>query len=150
MVDRRRVCKAQGLTCDQHIHLQGKLPQAIGVPALRRIGYRDPKSAKHDVFLTNIFHLSAKTIADLYKERWQIELFFKWIKSAQPQDQELPRHQQERRAHPNLCGALHVSATCLPEVPQPDRALAATDLALVATEPIRTPRPRRLIKRGTP
>ena len=80
VLERRTVNKRQGLTCDQTIRLRGKLPQAIGVAPLRRIGYRDPESTKHYVFLTNISHLSAKTIADLYKARWQIELFFKWIK----------------------------------------------------------------------
>ncbi len=44
------------------------------------IGYRDPETKKHYVFLTNNFKLSAKTIADIYKERWQIEIFFRWIK----------------------------------------------------------------------
>ena len=48
--------------------------------ALRRIGYRDPETGKHYVFLTNNFKLAAKTIADIYKARWQVELFFKWIK----------------------------------------------------------------------
>jgi len=47
---------------------------------LRRIGYRDNLTGKHYVFLTNQFKLSAATIAAVYKERWQIELFFKWIK----------------------------------------------------------------------
>ena len=47
---------------------------------LRRVGYRDPQTKKHYVFLTNNFKLSAKTIADIYKERWQIEIFFRWIK----------------------------------------------------------------------
>ena len=47
---------------------------------LRRVGYRDPETKKHYVFLTNNFKLSAKTIADIYKERWQIEIFFRWIK----------------------------------------------------------------------
>ena len=47
---------------------------------LRRIGYRDKESGKHYVFLTNNFKLSARTIADIYKARWQVELFFKWIK----------------------------------------------------------------------
>ena len=47
---------------------------------LRRIGYRDALTGKHYIFLTNNFKLSAKTIADVYKARWQVELFFKWIK----------------------------------------------------------------------
>ena len=47
---------------------------------LRRIGYRDPETGKHYVFLTNALHLAANTIAAIYRERWQIELFFKWIK----------------------------------------------------------------------
>lgn len=47
---------------------------------LRRVGYRDPITKKHYVFLTNNFKLSPKTIADIYKERWQIEIFFRWIK----------------------------------------------------------------------
>ena len=80
VIEPREVNKEKGLTCNQTIRLQGALPQEIGVAPLRRIGYRDPESGKHYVFLTNIFHLSAKTIVDIYKERWQIELFFKWIK----------------------------------------------------------------------
>jgi len=47
---------------------------------VRRIGYRDMETGKHYVFLTNNFKLAAKTIADIYKARWQVELFFKWIK----------------------------------------------------------------------
>ena len=47
---------------------------------LRRVKYRDPETEKLFVFLTNNFELPAKTIADLYKQRWQVELFFKWIK----------------------------------------------------------------------
>ena len=47
---------------------------------MRRIGYTDTETGKHYVFLTNNFQLSAKTIADIYKARWQVELFLKWIK----------------------------------------------------------------------
>ena len=47
---------------------------------LRRIGYLDKETGKHYIFLTNNFKLSAKTIADIYKARWQVELFFKWVK----------------------------------------------------------------------
>ncbi|WP_052301892.1 IS4 family transposase [Desulfobacca acetoxidans] len=47
---------------------------------LRRVHYRDPETGKEYVFLTNRFDLSALAIADLYRQRWQIELFFKWVK----------------------------------------------------------------------
>jgi len=48
--------------------------------SLREVTYKDPETDKIYHFLTNSFRLDAATIADLYKERWQIELFFKWIK----------------------------------------------------------------------
>ena len=47
---------------------------------MRRIGFRDAETGKHFVFITNHVGWSAKTIADIYKQRWQVELFFKWIK----------------------------------------------------------------------
>jgi len=79
VVERRSILKVQGLTCDQTIKLKGSKAVDCAIP-LRRIGYRDPETGKHYIFLTNNFRLSAKTIANIYKSRWQIELFFKWVK----------------------------------------------------------------------
>ena len=70
----------EGLTSDHSIVLTGIKPKKMGLPVLRRIGYRDLAIGKHYEFSTNNFRLSAKTIADIYKQRWQIKLFFKWIK----------------------------------------------------------------------
>jgi putative transposase len=78
--ERRAVDKSKGLTSDQTITLTGIKPKKIGMPKLRRVGYRDPESGQQYEFLTNNFTLGAQTIAEIYKERWQVELFFKWIK----------------------------------------------------------------------
>ena len=76
----RDVASDSGLTCDQTIEFSGaQTARKCPIP-LRRIGYRDPITDKHYVFLTNHFKLTAKTIANIYKARWQVELFFKWIK----------------------------------------------------------------------
>lgn len=79
VTERRNVNKKQGLCSDQTIKLTSIKGQECPHP-LRRIGYRDPETKKHYVFLTNNFKLSPKTIADIYKDRWQIEIFFRWIK----------------------------------------------------------------------
>jgi hypothetical protein len=74
------VDKTSGLVCDQTIALNGYV-SAKDYPAhLRRIKFKDPGSGKTLVFLTNNTGLPALTIAALYKNRWQVELFFKWIK----------------------------------------------------------------------
>jgi putative transposase len=79
VIDRKAINKKQGLTSDQMILLTGTKAKPCSIP-LRRIGYRDPETGTHYTFLTNNFKLSAKTICDIYKERWQIEIFFRWIK----------------------------------------------------------------------
>ena len=80
VVSRAAVLKSKGLTCDQRIEFTAvKASRQYPIP-LRRIGYRDAETGKHYVFLTNNLKLAAKTIADIYKARWQVELFFKWIK----------------------------------------------------------------------
>ena len=66
--------------CDQTVFLTGiHSPQDYQAP-LRRIRFKDPKTAKTLIFLTNNFALPAFTITELYRCRWQVELFFKWIK----------------------------------------------------------------------
>ena len=76
----RPVDKSTGLLFDQTVVLTGFRSRQQYPDALRRIGFRDPQTGKRFVFLTNNFTESALTIAQLYRCRWQIELFFKWIK----------------------------------------------------------------------
>jgi putative transposase len=80
VLERREVNRTLGLTSDQTIEFTGAMTRKRCPIPLRRVGYRDPDSGKHYVFLTNNFALAASTIAAIYKSRWQIELFFKWIK----------------------------------------------------------------------
>ena len=72
--------KSTGLRCDQTIYLTGTDAQKNYPEKLRRIKFYDAERDRTLVFLTNNFTLSAIVIAQLYKSRWQIELFFKWIK----------------------------------------------------------------------
>jgi hypothetical protein len=75
-----QVDKSQGLICDQLIFLKGFYPLKNYPTKLRRIKYFDSLNEKRLTFITNNFSLPAITIANLYRQRWQIELFFKWIK----------------------------------------------------------------------
>ena len=76
----RPVDKSTGLRSDQTIFLTGINTSKDYPESLRRISYYDAETKKHFVFLTNNFVLPALTIASLYKARWRVELFFKWIK----------------------------------------------------------------------
>ncbi len=76
----RRVDKSTGLRCDQTVVLTGVSSKKDYPDQVRRIKYYDDETKKHFVFLTNNFLLPALTIAMLYKLRWRVELFFKWIK----------------------------------------------------------------------
>jgi IS4 transposase len=72
--------KSVGLRCDQEILLATKNSMILYPKRLRRISFRDETQGRTLVFLTNNFDLPAETIAALYKARWEIEIFFKWIK----------------------------------------------------------------------
>ena len=76
----RPVDRSTGLICDQTVLLTGFHSRQGFDRPLRRIKFNDPQTGKRLVFLTNNFALDALTIAKLYKYRWQVELFFKWIK----------------------------------------------------------------------
>jgi hypothetical protein len=78
--DRRTVDKTTGLRSDQTIVLAGPKSSRLHPDPLRRVAFYDVEHKRRLVFLTNNFTLPAQTIARLYKCRWQVELFFKWIK----------------------------------------------------------------------
>ena len=74
------VDRSTGIICDQTVALTGINSRKDYPDYLRRIRFKDPETGKTLVFLTNNFTLPAITICALYKRRWQVELFFKWIK----------------------------------------------------------------------
>jgi IS4 transposase len=79
-LDSRKIDKEQGLRCDQDIKLTTYKSRKNYPEKLRRVKYYDQEQGKTYVFLTNNFAISAMEVALLYKHRWRIELFFKWIK----------------------------------------------------------------------
>ena len=74
------VNKSTGMRCDQTVVLTGRDTSKYYTDKIRRVVFYDKEQNKRYIFLTNNFQLSAETIAQLYKQRWKIELFFKWIK----------------------------------------------------------------------
>jgi IS4 transposase len=72
--------RTTGIICDQTVLLKGFYATQHYPENLRRIRFKDPETGKTLIFLTNNFVLPALAIAALYKNRWQVELFFKWIK----------------------------------------------------------------------
>ncbi len=72
--------RAQGIVCDQTVTLSGFYSRKHYPHHLRRIRFKDPNTQKTLIFLTNLFGPPPTTICELYKARWQVELFFKWIK----------------------------------------------------------------------
>jgi hypothetical protein len=80
VLKRHAVNKCSGVTSDQTIKYTSPRKDIQALKPIRRVGYHDQLTGKHYVFITNQFNWSAKTIADIYKQRWQVELFFKWIK----------------------------------------------------------------------
>jgi hypothetical protein len=80
VTESRPVDSASGVRCDQTIRLSSDDAKLDYPAALRRIHYVDAATSKHFIFLTNNFALAASIIAEIYRRRWEIELFFRWIK----------------------------------------------------------------------
>ena len=75
-----KIDKTTGVQCDQTIKFAGVVASKDYPERIRRVKYRDSQTRKVFVYLTNHFDLAPEMIAELYKNRWKIELFFKWIK----------------------------------------------------------------------
>ena len=80
VIESRAIDKKSGLRCDQVVRLRSSWSRHAYPNPLRKIRYRDGEHQRSFVFLTNNFELEPETICALYRSRWQIELFFKWIK----------------------------------------------------------------------
>jgi hypothetical protein len=102
------VDKSTGVRSDQTVILSSFESASAYPDPLRRVSYYDAETNKRLKFLTKNFTLPALTIAQIYKQRWQVELFFKWIK--QPAHQGLLRDQRERGENANLDRGVDVCA----------------------------------------
>ena len=80
VIESKAVDKPSGMRCDQTVRLVTKWSRKSYDKKLRRIRFRDAEQDRSFVFLTNNFEVEPQVICDLYKRRWQVELFFKWVK----------------------------------------------------------------------
>jgi putative transposase len=80
VLERRDVKGDDGVTSDQIIKFTSHRASQYNLKPVRRVGFYDAEAKKHYCFFTNHMDWDARTIADIYKQRWQVELFFKWIK----------------------------------------------------------------------
>lgn len=80
VVEERQGSRAEGVVSDQIVRFTGQTAVKCGLPDLRLVTFLCPDTSKTYEFLTNIHHLAASTIAAIYKSRWQIELFFRFLK----------------------------------------------------------------------
>jgi len=80
VIKTQAVAEGGPIISDQIVRLSNKRARQAGAYDIRRVEYRDPETGKVYVFITNQKTWSAQTVADIYKSRWEVELFFKWIK----------------------------------------------------------------------
>lgn len=80
VIGQQEVSNNNGIVSDCHVRMSNYYQQRYYPAPLRLVTAVDPKSGDHITFMTNNFNLDAATIAELYKSRWEIETFFKWIK----------------------------------------------------------------------
>jgi IS4 transposase len=80
VLERRPVLKSAGFKCDQTVGLKSNWSEKSYPEPIRKIRFFEPENKVMLVLLTNNFSISAVTVAQLYKQRWRVELFFKWIK----------------------------------------------------------------------
>lgn len=108
------VAEGGPVTSDQIVRLSKKRARQAGAYDIRRVEYGDPETGKTYVFITNQRKWSTPTLADIYKARWEVELFFN--DQAKPEDQKLPRAHDQRRGLSDLRCLMRELADRLPEV----------------------------------
>ena len=127
-----------GVLSDQTIELTSARSRKAYPGTLRRVGYWDEETRRSYVFVTNNTTWVGKTIANLYKSRWQIEAFFKWIKQ-HLEGETLRRPDEERGSVATVGGDVYVPAVGLPEVRPATELEPAPDATSSPAQPVRPP-----------